>query len=61
MSKPKVDWNDKSSVIAYAKTGGCKIPQVVLKHPDRANYNITFKERTDRYKPEWVVETINPE
>ncbi len=29
--------------------------QTVYKHPNRQNYNITFTERHDLYKPEWIV------
>lgn len=51
------DYNDLESCIALAKYLEDKygIKQVVFKHPSRDNYNITFKSRTDRYKPEWVV------
>jgi len=49
----RVDWTNLEEVIAYAK--GMGVGQTVFKHPDRDNYNITHTERTDRYRPEWVV------
>lgn len=38
-----------------------KKPMVVFKHPDRNNYNVTFKSRIDRYALSWVVSEINPQ
>jgi hypothetical protein len=57
-----VDWNDKESVIAYAKhlARTAVSDMVVFKHPSRSNYNITHAERTDRYEKAWVVLTIKP-
>lgn len=56
MNALHVDYNDLESCIALAKyLEGHGVKQVVFKHPSRDNYNITFKSRTDRYKPEWVV------
>ena len=49
----KFDWNDMNKVIDLAITFGPG--QTVFKHPDRDNYNITHTERTDQYRPEWVV------
>jgi hypothetical protein len=49
----RVNWRKLEEVKAYADELGPG--QVVIKVPGRDNYNITFKERTDRYQPEWVV------
>lgn len=49
----KVDWNDLDSVKDYAEKLGPGM--VVIKHPDRNNYNITHASRTDLYDPSWVV------
>ena len=50
MGRRKVDWNNKDSVIAYAKALARRYadnikgsPIAVIKHPDRDNYNITHK------------------
>jgi len=43
-----IDWKDKDAVIAYAKKLGKG--QVVFKHPNRANYNITFVCRPGLYE-----------
>lgn len=51
-----IDWCNKDSVIAYAKSLGAGM--TVYKHPDRPNYNITHTVRTDLYRPEWVVARI---
>ena len=48
-----INWNDRSAVIEYAKRLGPGMS--VVKHPDRANYNVTHTSRTDLYKPEWVA------
>jgi len=48
-----VNWRNLDDVIEYAKQLGPD--QIVIKHPNRPNYNITFKSRTDLYKPEWVM------
>jgi hypothetical protein len=47
------DWLDLHKVIAYAKILGAG--QVVYKHPERRNYNVTHVTRTDIYRREWVV------
>ena len=44
----KLDWTDLDVVIAYAKRLGKD--QVVVKHPNRANYNITFASCPERYE-----------
>lgn len=49
----QVNWYRLDEVKAYANKLGSG--QVVFKIPGNRNYNITFAERTDRYKPEWVV------
>lgn len=49
----KINWKDKDAVISYARKLGTG--QTIFKHPSRDNYNITHTERTDQYKPEWVV------
>lgn len=48
-----IDWTDKNAVIAYAKKLGPG--QLVFKHPDRKNYNITHCTRWKDISPEWVV------
>lgn len=53
-----INWTDKESVIAYAERLGSDC--VVYKHPERANFNITHKDRLDRYKSEWVVYPFTP-
>lgn len=53
--KLKVNWTDKQSVIAYAKRLGKGM--IVIKRPDRDNYNITHAERADLYQKEWVIFT----
>lgn len=50
-----VNWYRLDEVKAYADQLGPG--QVVFKKPGNRNYNITFKSRTDRYEPEWVVYT----
>lgn len=46
---PKIDWKDKDSVISFAKLIAEYSPRnygiVVIKRPDRNNYNITFDFR----------------
>lgn len=55
-----VDWNDKQSVVDYARRLHCQTTMVVVKHPDRANYNICHESRKDTYQPDWVVCRIKP-
>lgn len=54
----KTDWTIKGQVIAYCKylntLADFGNESVVYKHPDRPNYNVTFKS-SRLYKPEWVV------
>ena len=54
----QVNWKDLPAVIAYAKSLKAQRDQVVFKHPERENFNITSKERTDRYQPSWVKAVI---
>lgn len=49
----KMDFTDLAMVKALADQLGPG--QVVYKHPNRPNYNITHAERLDRYEVEWVV------
>ena len=43
---PNVNWMNLDAVIAYAKTLGSGM--AVIKHPGRANYNITHAGRALR-------------
>lgn len=46
-----VDWSDRESVIAFARQMAAKYPryrQIVYKHPDRQNYNVTMQVRQTR-------------
>lgn len=49
----KIDWTSKEAVVAYADTMGPGI--TVYSHPERSSYNITHTNRTDLYRPEWVI------
>jgi len=53
----KVDWNNREDVIAYAKS--LRHNQVVFKHPERTNYNITHADRfftpNSKYSISWLV------
>lgn len=49
----KINWKSKDAVISYAKKLG--EGQLVYKHPDRDNYNITHNTRWKEINPEWVV------
>ena len=49
----RVDYSDLKQVKRLADLMGKG--HVVVKHPDRPNYNITHADRTDLYKKEWVV------
>lgn len=49
----KVDYTDLKQVIAYARRLGTG--QLVYKHPDRPNYNITHNTRWKEIDPAWVV------
>lgn len=55
-----IDWDNISEVIVYCMTLGHS--SIVFKHPDRVNYNITHKSRTDLYCTEWVIydPTVRP-
>lgn len=51
-----INWSDLEEVKAYADgLARSGLDQTVFKHPQRSNYNITFTQRTDRYRPDWVV------
>lgn len=51
-----IDWSNKEQVVKLAhKMHRPSMEQVVFKHPNRSNYNITHASRTDRYDPSWVV------
>lgn len=43
MPNSRTDWNDLASVIAYARRLGAGM--IVLRYPERANFNITHAER----------------
>lgn len=45
-------WNDLKQVIAYARQLGPGM--IVVKHYDRANYNVTHAERRDL----WNIPTV---
>lgn len=49
----KVDWHNLESVKAYARRLGSG--HIVMKDPNRSNYNICHAERTELYGPEMVV------
>ena len=53
-----VNFEDLTSVKALANSLATRLePQVVYKHPDRENYNITFKSTYLRQgnNPAWIV------
>jgi hypothetical protein len=46
-----VDWSNRESVIAFAREMARKYPkyrQLVYKHPDRPNYNVTMQPAQTR-------------
>jgi hypothetical protein len=49
----RIDWNDKAAVIAYATAMAEKhrCEQLVVKYPNRSNYNITHFDN-----PRWRAE-----
>lgn len=49
----KINWEDKDTVIAYAKKLGAG--QTVFKVKGRKNYNITFTSRPDQWQGHEVV------
>lgn len=52
----RVDYCNLEQVIALAQAFSTPdSPMVVVKHPDRRNYNVTFKSRTDLYQPDEVI------
>lgn len=56
----KTDWTDLDAVKAVLRRmNSAKHPQLIFKVAGRANFNITFVSRTDRYLPEEVVYNPN--
>lgn len=54
----KINWNDKTAVIAYANKLGPGM--LVYKDPSRPNYNITHSTRWKEIDPSWVVHETGP-